>query len=389
MQRTFVALIFLLSLAGCDSEPQTAPTDFLVRAPDRVTQAVTVDELRVEVTIDGAPFAVQPGPSMTVWRGSSSLPTDRVLPLTVRWLFGDIIVAMFDTEIGPIADGESLAVGPEDYITTGPLFDEDADGVNNLQELVNGTNPVDSLDIDVRIPRVIESDTPGINGDTGVVWNDNRISDWRGAELSVDNLMIDRGATRPDGQTGFRWQAVHNGETLSIIVFAEDAEGGTPVGDSNVAESDDAINIFIDGDNSKLSSFDGVNDFHITIPLLMLTDSTTGEIVANQIDMTDGNLLNDGRIFFGPLSDRLRDNVRFVNGVPDTGQQIYELEIPLDVLDISFNQPFGFDIQIDDDVDGGDIEARYGWRHPSREPDGPDVNNTVNNPSFMGTLILE
>ena len=169
MQRTFVALIFLLSLAGCDSEPQTAPTDFLVRAPDRVTQAVTVDELRVEVTIDGAPFAVQPGPSMTVWRGSSSLPTDRVLPLTVRWLFGDIIVAMFDTEIGPIADGESLAVGPEDYITTGPLFDEDADSVNNLQELVNGTNPNDPLNIDVRVPQVIESDTPGINGDTGVV----------------------------------------------------------------------------------------------------------------------------------------------------------------------------------------------------------------------------
>ena len=296
---------------------------------------------------------------------------------------------MFDTEIGPIADGESLAVGPEDYITTGPLFDEDADSVNNLQELVNGTNPNDPLNIDVRVPQVIESDTPGINGDTGVVWADNRISDWRGAELSIDNLMIDRGATRPDGQTGFRWQAVHNGEVLSIIVFAEDAEGGTPVGDSNVVESDDAINIFIDGDNSKLSSFDGVNDFHITIPLLMLTDGTTDEIVANQIDMTDGNLLNDGRIFFGPLSDRLRDNVRFVNGVPDTGQQIYELEIPLNVLDISFNQPFGFDIQIDDDVDGGDIEARYGWRHPSREPDGPDVNNTVNNPSFMGTLILE
>lgn len=71
----------------------------------------------------------------------------------------------------------------------------------------------------------------------------------------------------------------------------------------------------------------------------------------------------------------------------DQGAQVADQET--DAIDVTIGQPFGFDIQIDDDVDGGDKEARYAWKHPSKRPDGADVNNTVNDPSFMGTVVLD
>ena len=78
----------------------------------------------------------------------------------------------------------------------------------------------------------------------------------------------------------------------------------------------------------------------------------------------------------------------FENGFFSEGTQVYEIKFPLASLGIQVERPFGFEVQIDSDHNGGDSDARYGWRHPSRASDGPDVNFTVQEPSFMGTAIL-
>ena len=420
MKRGLIIAAFVSALSGCLSDSGSDPiatAEIVLSAPDRSIRAVTADELSAEVLIDGTLYSLQSQGS--VWRGAFSLPTDRELTLLVRWLYGDLPVATHETTIGPLGDGNTaLSIDSADYITTGTAFDADADGISNLQELVDCSGPEDPLNVNVSIPALADGTSIGINGISGAVWADNIITDLCGGQLSIDNLMIDQRASLADGETDFYWQAVHNGQSLFIIVYAEDAATATPFGDSNVAERDDALHIFIDGDNSKLNSYDGINDFHITIPLLKRTvpaDNLAGTLMVDSTgDSTfddQGNISiitntglsgfapaapaqanhirdDDGRISFGPLSDRLSGLV-FQNGLPDNDQQIYEIQIPLDALDISVNQPFGFEIQIDDDTDGGDKNARYGWKHPSRQANGPDINNTVNNPSFMGTAILE
>ncbi len=70
------------------------------------------------------------------------------------------------------------------------------------------------------IPAVVGG-PPGINGNAGIVWAENVSRDWRGERLNIDNLMIDNGAARTDGNTEFFWQAEHDGTSLFIIVHAK------------------------------------------------------------------------------------------------------------------------------------------------------------------------
>ena len=391
-------------------------TELVLPMPDRSIQAITAEQLQATVTIDGETSVLTESDS--VWRGSFNLPTDRELPITISWSFRGIPLATYESTIGPISENNTLMVGPDDYTTTGINFDADADGSSNLQEVINCTDPEDAANIDVVIPRLSEGAIIGITGNYGNTWQAHPSTDWCGEMPSVDNLMIDQGPTFADGETGFFWQAVHDGEFLYVIVLTEPTSTATNFGDSTFLSRDDSVHIFVDGDNSKLDTYDGVNDFHIIIPLFkrvvpvtespdsLVVDSSSDSIFDDQGNIAvtndagetvfvpaaepEDNYIRDidRRIAFGPLNERLFDNLIF-NNTSFREQHIYETRIALDALDITIGQPFGFEIQVDDDADGGDKEARYGWKHPSREPGGEDVNNTVNNPSFMGTVVLE
>jgi len=50
-------------------------------------------------------------------------------------------------------------------------------------------------------------------------------------------------------------------------------------------------------------------------------------------------------------------------------------------------KPFGFEIQLNDDDDGGSRDAKWAWMHPA----GLDSTNdfTWQNPSFMGSAVLQ
>ena len=147
---------------------------------------------------------------------------------------------------------------------------------------------------------------------------------------------------------------------------------------------DDTVEIFIDGDNSKQSTYENSNDFQYLIPLLKQNTS----LANNEID---------GRISIGPFSSDAGLGIRFSTG-PGIGpdgirvarweQDVYELAIPIADAGIVIGSPFGFEVQLNDDDDGGDRDSKWGWFHPSRS-DGEDTDLTYMNPSIMGTVVLE
>ena len=56
-------------------------------------------------------------------------------------------------------------------------------------------------------------------------------------------------------------------------------------------------------------------------------------------------------------------------------------------MGIAVNQPFGLELQINDDDDGELRDSKWGWHHPPRV--GVDVDETFLNPSIMGTARLD
>ena len=186
---------------------------------------------------------------------------------------------------------------------------------------------------------------------------------------------------RLDGQSGYRWGGMHDGEALYLIVFAEAGTGQTPFGDSAEAFNDDSIDVYVDADNSRLSAYDDVNDRHLILPLLDANGA------AERLERERGRA-HRARAEHGRVRDRRRDlrHLCLPRGTLPTDVQVYELRLPLSTFDVEVGTTIGFEIQVNDDRDGGDRDVKWGWFHPSRG--NSDVDYTFENPSFMGTVRL-
>jgi len=425
-----VLLVFVVSFAmsGCSAESESATASLELTLPMRSLGPREIDPglYRVDVSIDQTTFRANPSAGDDTWQVGLELPTDRSVSMVVEWFHNNLLLARHSQSVGPITDFTTVVINSSDYVTQGPGFDFDSDGFTNLQELHRNTNPSDVRNIDVEIPLISDLGVPGINGNPGVVWDATNIVDWRGEELLINNLMISSSSNPIDRVAEYRWKALHNGENLYLIVFGETTASETPQADSKVGVFDDTINIYIDGDNSKGTSYDGVNDFHLAIPLLKLLKPGEGfegttvlfdennHMVRNEageIKVNDGT--QDFFVAHGPLEENNSDDEdrriqrgsnslpvperikfrtgqgRILNSSPQP-QQVYEIRLKLEEVGITVGEPFGFEIQVDDDRDGGDREARFGWKHPARNNEtNMDSNNTSSNPSYMGTAILQ
>ena len=397
---------------GDNGVQQSAAT--AIALPDFFKRAIDRDLLSVTVMFDGVVQPVVANADKTEWRGNFSLPTDRPVALQIEWRHAGLLLARFNQTVGPVAATTVLVVQPEDYQTTGSEFDSDGDGVSNLAQLQSS---VSEPEVDVIIPRVSAEGAPGINGTSGIVWANNPLLDTSGQVLAIDNLMVDAGADRADGNTEFYWQALHDGQYLYLIVYAERLAIATSHADSAAAVNDDTLQLFLDGDNSKGQAYDGVDDRHFRIPLLkqLKPVDASGRAIPvfddnnNLVRDSEGNIqvvLNgdtvflpagefesnrrgdpDGRFERGSNSAPLPEDMTFANCSCTQEQQIYEIKINLQQVGINLDQPFGIELQLDNDIDGGNRDARYGWKHPSRSGTGA-ADNTWFNPSYMGTARL-
>jgi len=243
------------------------------------------------------------------------------------------------------------------------------------------------------IPRISTNQAPFIDG-LGVNLNgqDELTGEWRnavqfddaGAGLWINNLMLnpDGEADGADGAELRRWAAMHDGINLYILVLSDDINARHA--DSTLPWQDDSVEIFIDGDNSKLTDWTSGDDFHVVIPLLKFRSTqANNEINGRFTPQTDSTAAASAMEFstgpsVGPNGIR----------VARWEQDVYEIAIPLSSVGIVVGSPFGFEVQINDDDDGGNRDSKWGWYHPSRTG-GVDTDRTYLDPSVMGVVVLE
>lgn len=384
-----LAVVCLLAISACSDvttpskqsteQQHEASGDFNLSIPEHLTsmRAIDLDRLYADVTINGTTERWNQSTPIAI---SLGLALGDMLDLTVSWyetLQDSTPLPLTTWSISRQITGDiNITSQATDYTSTGAAFDFDNDNFSNLEERRAGSNPLIEEDTpenqpNARIRWVDPTEAPTINGFYDSIWNTAQFADVDGEKLYVDNLMINQGAIRPNGDTEFRWFALHDDINLYIFVLGEDVDTGTPIRDSSSVWQDDNLNIFIDGNNSKLQTYDGIDDRHILIPLLTSPEDPSS---------------NSSVFVVGDNSAQLPE-FTFSTCLCSDGQHTWEIKLPLAALGIKKNVPFGFDIQIDEDNNGGARDARWGWFHPSRTT--IDVDNTWTTPSFMGTAVIE
>ena len=360
--------------AGGSGAPEALAVPFVTRAIDR-------DALRLSGIIDGARFEIGPRPE-NAWRVAWEVAPGIPVSVQLRWYedTGDGGTGLTLAEYDAVLTFETN--GPWEIENADYRFEDlDGDGFTNVEERCFGTDPfvagsapgpddecadgpTGPVAIDVEILFVTEA--PVIDGLYESAW-DSAAFDGTAGELAVDALMIDVGVGPLERRPGYKWGAMHDDENL--YVYVEGKAVGAPIhGDSAALWQDDNLNLFFDGDGSAGSSYDGVDDWHVFIPLLD----------------ADGNA-NAQRITSGPSSAGVPAGLRFQACVCTSGRHVWEVAIPIASLGIDYDG-FGIEVQIDEDNDGGGRDARFGWAHPARQ--GEDVDFTYLNPSYMGRARL-
>jgi Carbohydrate family 9 binding domain-like/Glycosyl hydrolase family 99/Secretion system C-terminal sorting domain len=168
----------------------------------------------------------------------------------------------------------------------------------------------------------------------------------------IANLTKVSFGTFPTDFTGSRWRAMYDATYLYVLVEVKD---NTKTNDSGVNwYLDDAVEIFIDGNNSKGTSYDGNNDFQIAFRY-------------NDAAVYAGS----GAIATAGISFAMQDIAGGYN---------LEARIPWSALNTtpSLGKSFGFEISVDDDDNGGTRDAQVSAFSTA--------GTAYNNPSIFGTV---
>jgi len=181
---------------------------------------------------------------------------------------------------------------------------------------------------------------------------------------------------------------MHDGEWLYLLVIVDD--NGKHHFDSKDTEfpwKDDSIEIYFDGDNSQEPNYDEVDDRGIAVVLFDWDDGTANASINAEpkVFPTLNSLPLPAGLEFatGPLQGPTPPLLEAVSTLPP---DVYEIALLISDLNIMLGHTFGFEVQVLDDDDGGDRDAKWGWHHP--RGDSPDNDFTWRDPRFMGRLVL-
>lgn len=182
----------------------------------------------------------------------------------------------------------------------------------------------------------IQGTDEGIPAMAVAVQVDGYADDWNGvSSFNIESLAIGE-YPYSESDLSATWQAVYSQTHLFVMVKVKD----DVVLNSNISKwDDDCVEIHIDGDNSKGTSYDGVNDFHFVFGY---GDSIAGGNDNNPADFD--------------LSD-----IDFKMIAVSDGYQ-FECAIPLASLGVNptASYEFGFDVQVGDN-DRGYRETKLAW----------------------------
>lgn len=354
-----------------------------IEVPRRILEArnVDLDDIRLEATVYGAnsgTVEMDTERNGSTWIATVELEKSDSYTYSLTWYHSGFGVPLARTS--ETTASTSLTFSSSDYNYD---LDYDGDGASNLIEIQVGTNPTafDSQDAcnwpscDVIIPRV--SEAPVIDGlDNDSIWGRAVERDLNGDFLYIHNLLVDN-KSHTDQAPVHRWKAMHDGEYLYLWVEYTDTY---LVYDSPLLDpwQDDSIDVLFDGNNSKNTPYD-YDDYHIIIPF----DDGNNEELAGESGFFDyGNNSNAlGSTGWPEISWATRYGVKTASN--DLDLATFEMRFELDNIGLAVGRVFGFEVQHNDDDDGGDRDAKWGWHHPS----GSDRGNR--DTSVFGTAVLE
>jgi hypothetical protein len=185
------------------------------------------------------------------------------------------------------------------------------------------------------------------------------------------NRWIDPGSSPMD--TSAAWTARYDADNLYVIV--EIVDDSVVAAESTDAWEDDALALFLDGNNSKSGSFDGEDDVKL---IFTLTDSVGGVAVA----------LGDGAASAPSGTDI--SGVEAAVAITDAGWNL-EAKIPLSVIALPPvpGATFGVGFNIRDDDDGGDADGTLTWSGAAVYDEATHLMGTAQLYSLNEAVVME
>ena len=346
-----IALTTVL-FAGCDAHEPLVPvnngavSEFPLPQVLRSVRGLSTDDLTLEVEVNSQFVNVpRTGVEPDIWSTVVNVPANRSSIVTLDWSVPyvarnntwELTLAQQQKIVFVGAEPESVYFQLGSYHTDN--YDLDEDGFSNLVELEEGRSPVDRVD--------------GYINDTGMypTGESHLPSTECGTRFPIAT-QVAFSAAEPGAVTDVDleswWCARYAGaefdalgsevspEAIEIIVNVIDDV--SPLVDSAASRryDDDSVEIFIDGNNSKGSNYDGWDDYQF-------------------IFLSDGN--NDAPLEKGRSTPAGLESSVMVTA---NGYQLTVL-LPRKEVGIQHGQPFGINVEVNDDDDGGGRDAKLAW----------------------------
>ena len=248
---------------------------------------------------------------------------------------------------------------PSQTITISPVDDTQFEGAETVRlTLLPGTGYKLGPDTVAAIT-INDNDNPpctapviGLVNGTPPVIDQNIEAAWAAAPVTNINNVVLGG--RPADYAG-KWRALYDNNNLYLLVEVNDA---TRLNDSGPSWwEDDVVELFIDGNNSKGTTYDGANDFQF------------------------GFRWNDNTVHTGGNSVANTTGINFRMYATGSGYTA-EIAIPWTTIGTTpaIGKTIGLDVQIDDDDNGGIRDAQT----------TTFATNTTafQNPSVFGTVYM-
>jgi len=251
--------------------------------------------------------------------------------------------------------------------------DADGDGIGDEADTDDDNNGIPDYQENAIVGIPFSTRIPDIDGAYGWwEWSDAARSDNRGNYLNLSHLMIDNTGLLVDGTDSTDWEIIgnasywrakHDGTNLYVLIVVENEPFFERHNDSADIWHDDTVELYFDIGNDKLTSF-GSNDYQRLF----------------SYDLDTGNSILDGF----HAADNMVSYHRSSQTMEMAGQtrSIYEIEINMASIGLNVEERFGLDVQINDDDDGGDRDAKWAWFAPANQ------DESWKNPSLFGTAIL-
>jgi len=418
VRQALCSILLLIGMSACTDNGSTIVVDadgnssLVIEPPGFVVdaRAVVPENLSLFVTIDAGGGATQvdmaPQRPGVIWTGSIRVQKNSNVDLYAEWketVDGtDLLLARATSRLVNITGRTQFVLEDRSYITTGPGFDADDDGISNLAERKQDSNPFipeetspNGVFPDVQI--IGHGGTEVIDGVyTNSYWQNAAFADVNGEKLAIDNMIRDDSPDileNPDPD--YQWAATHDGEYLVLYVWGKAANGSTINinGDSpgeNSFFNDDSLEIYIDGNLSQNSQdYDRVDDLLINIPLAR---GLAPPYQQNNSSAADKRIYRGGNVKDEVIFDVLDPNIVefgtcFCGGAE---RSTWEVRIDLAAANITVGSTFGFELQINQDDDGDARDSKWAWAKP---PKGPNQLNDLADvtwrfPIHMGTARL-